>query len=364
MASTIESVSFSCLQITASLLLSLATLFTGCRLYDRQDTRRLWWDDFWALVGMVLCILLMVSIDLLLDIPETHSHALPVVTYYIATFAHHSLIWSSRLSIIFTLIRLQYGVIRAIFGGIGGLLGLMWLATVVQITWVCQANRSWQQEPNHEEPQSIVQCPQGLSVGVTLLVATILSDVILVFAPLYIVFKSRHLRPIDRVRLYAMFSTTLLATALSLAHAQLVISGKGRLELLIGIIQAATAQTVVNIPVLFSFCLRTSGSIRKQFNLSPLTTTGISAITEDSQTGSLTQTRVSGYAGNGMGHTFKADRPTAPIRCSIDNPWDGGNTRTVFTIFNSEDEVDEPEPEGSLQQHEMPSRAGGDRSGV
>jgi hypothetical protein len=71
---------------------------------------------------------------------------------------------SARISILFTVIRLQYGRIRVIFGLIAVLFGLMWAILEAQLLWTCEGNTDWKYT-------ELPQCHLGFPVALAQLIS-------------------------------------------------------------------------------------------------------------------------------------------------------------------------------------------------
>ncbi|KAI0030147.1 hypothetical protein K488DRAFT_54872, partial [Vararia minispora EC-137] len=101
------------------------------------------------------------------------------------------------------------------------------------VWWVCEGDTSWKLL---ETPQ----CPLGKQVAIALFVTDVVSDAILVLAPLCLLagVKNRALV----IRVTAVFLTTVLSTAFSLYHGYEIFTVGGTSEA-----RAATFQVCVNL---------------------------------------------------------------------------------------------------------------------
>ncbi|KAJ2929435.1 hypothetical protein H1R20_g7664, partial [Candolleomyces eurysporus] len=201
---------------------------TCFRLWDRQRTGRLWWDDCWAFICMLFVIAFMTSFGIYFDDPIT---------------------WSARISILFTVIRLQYGRIRVIFGLIAVLFGLMWAILEAQLLWTCEGNTEWKYT-------ELPQCHLGFPVALAQLITAIITDAVLISAPIYMVFKSSGLSLAQKIRLTALFSTTMITTVVSLTHGYMILRVAGVQEGLAAIIEATVSLIIANLSVIIAFFFR------------------------------------------------------------------------------------------------------------
>lgn len=144
------------------------------------------------------------------------------------TYAHRC----SRLSILFTVVRLAYwGTQRRILICVAILFGVVWGILFAQVWWTCELNPSWKQLPRP-------QCPLGRDVAIAQIVSTlplfntnyrfsdlisadVLGDIVLILAPFLIIYRAT-LTTAQRVRVICLFSTSAITTAVSLTHAYFV----------------------------------------------------------------------------------------------------------------------------------------------
>lgn len=137
---------------------------------------------------------------------------------------------TSRLSILFTVIRITFEKMRRFLVLSAVALLVAWAVLFAQVFWVCATgDQSWRAQP-------IPQCDLGLDVAiaqvickcVTLLVdiynnvdvfflGVVVSDAILVFAPIKLVVGVR-LPKVTKIRLVSVFASTLVTTAVSLYY--------------------------------------------------------------------------------------------------------------------------------------------------
>ncbi|PPQ82833.1 hypothetical protein CVT25_009208 [Psilocybe cyanescens] len=229
-------------------LSSAAVLVTCCRLGDRMRTNRLWWDDAWAALAMLLLVVFMAAVEVHLQNPYTHSMRLKLIVAYMLPNFFYAVTWSSRMSILLTVIRISLGRMRKLLVWTGILFGITWAILFAQIWWVCEGNPQWKTK-NHP------QCPLGTNVAVAQVITDVLSDAILILAPTRLVWRTK-LSHAQKIRVIAIFSTTLITTAISLNHAYFVLKWGGLQEALAAVLQCAVCLIVANLSVLIAFFFR------------------------------------------------------------------------------------------------------------
>ncbi|RXW18178.1 hypothetical protein EST38_g7675 [Candolleomyces aberdarensis] len=79
---------------------------------------------------------------------------------------------------------------------------------------------------------------------------------ILISAPIYMVFKSSGLSLAQKIRLTALFSTTMITTVVSLTHAYMILRVAGVQEGLAAIIEATVSLIIANLSVIIAFFFR------------------------------------------------------------------------------------------------------------
>ncbi|KAF8994593.1 hypothetical protein BDQ17DRAFT_1430971 [Cyathus striatus] len=229
-------------------LTSVAVVLTGFRLFDRARTARLWWDDAWAGLSIVFIITFMASVEVHLQDPTRNSQAVKIAAYYMCAQFFYAVAWASRISILFTMIRLAMGRLRTMIIYTAMLFGLTWAILFAQVWWVCEREPGWKDQP-------LPQCDLGLNVAVAQVITDVLCDSILIFIPIYLIWGVRLTRA-QKIRVSAIFSTTIISTAVSLNHAYAVLRQGGLHEALAATIQDAVSLMVANFSVIIAFFFR------------------------------------------------------------------------------------------------------------
>ncbi|KAF8190261.1 hypothetical protein K438DRAFT_1831662 [Mycena galopus ATCC 62051] len=184
------------LKITCVVCSSLAVASTIYRLYKRWG--RLWADDLWAIFASVAVILQLVGV--FLPAPAANKFT----EEYLGALPFQLIIWGSRLSILFSIVRVDHSAKRR--------RRLFWVAVAFvgaplflfgQLMWVCESESSWKISEKR-------QCGLELGIAIVGLVTDIISDAILLFAPLPL-FRQLTDKALGR-KLIVIFSTSVVAT--------------------------------------------------------------------------------------------------------------------------------------------------------
>ncbi|KIJ32979.1 hypothetical protein M422DRAFT_130661, partial [Sphaerobolus stellatus SS14] len=93
----------------------------------------------------------------------------------------------------------------------------------------CERKPGWKDAP-------LPQCDLGLNVAVAQVITEVLCDAFLIFVPLRLVWNIRLTRA-QKIRITAIFSTTIVTTCVSMNHAFFVLRAGGLKEALAAIVQ-------------------------------------------------------------------------------------------------------------------------------
>ncbi|KAJ7616094.1 hypothetical protein FB45DRAFT_1064235 [Roridomyces roridus] len=238
------------LQILALVLSPFACIVTFFRLWLRYARGKLWWDDFWALMGSFFTIFFIAVFMLHVRDPDTNpmSQQARVVVYYFCTITFYGVAWTVRISILLTVVRLAFGLLRRllIYGTI--LFFVFWALLYAQFFWVCVPQPGWKESP-------LAQCNLGRQVAITLIVTDVIGDTILIAAPLHLLWGVRLQRSL-KLRLIAVFASTAVMTAVSLYHDYTIYLFGGLPEAFAANLQVAVGLFVANLSVITAFVFR------------------------------------------------------------------------------------------------------------
>lgn len=218
------------LRVTNFVLTLIGVLATCFRLWRRKTTTHIWWDDIWAALTMILGIIFMTSFELFLQNQTSHTLATKITIYYLVAQSYIAVNSAARISILFIVIRISNGRMRYILKWIAAIFVLTWVILTAQLLWTCEGkNADW--GPGH------LICVMPLRVAIVQLTTDTLSDVILIVAPLRLVWNTKLSSP-QKIRIITIFSSTIAMTIFSLNHAcWLIVDGGGLSEALAAVIQ-------------------------------------------------------------------------------------------------------------------------------
>ncbi|KAJ7708962.1 hypothetical protein B0H17DRAFT_1000054 [Mycena rosella] len=232
--------------VTCSIFALGTTMY---RLYKRRG--RFWADDAWALFAFLALIIQVVSVFLHLPIPNSLSKTARVAAYYLMATTFYAIIWASRLSILFSIVRIDPSERRRT--------RLFWVAVAfvvvtlflfAQLLWVCEPEPSWKDAPNP-------QCHLPLQVAICQLVTDVIADGILLFAPVPL-FQNLADKVLRR-KLTLIFSTCVVTTIVSLVHAVFILRNGGIKVVISALVEDCISLIVANIPVVVTAIVQLTG---------------------------------------------------------------------------------------------------------
>ncbi|KAG1884278.1 hypothetical protein F4604DRAFT_201953 [Suillus subluteus] len=225
----------------------MAITITSFRLYVRVQQGRLWIDDAWATLGMTFDFILLVALCLYLQDYEKFPQDTRVALYYISAQCFYVVIWSSRLSILFTVVRLTVpgSFVRRVLMYTALTFGVVWALLFSQLWWICEKFPAWKTQPRP-------QCNLGKAVAITQIITDVLGDFVLIFAPFCLVYKVRLSRA-QKVRVLSVFAASAITTVVSLTHAYYIFSDGGLKVIMAAIVEASMSLIVANLSVVVAF---------------------------------------------------------------------------------------------------------------
>lgn len=242
----------------------IAIVTTLFRLYIRYTRGKLWWDDAWAFVSAMLSVIFAVAVILLVKDSASLAQNVKISVYYMSAQFFYAVNWTARVSILFTIIRLSVGQMRRILTVTSFLFLLAWLILFAQVWWVCEKEPGW-------KDAAPPQCKLGENVAIAQITVDVISDAILIVAPIRLLWRI-HLESSTKIRLMAVFGTTLITTAVSLYHAYAVFRIGGLSEALAATIQTSISLLVANLSVIVAFIFRLKPDSETE-NTSPISIT-------------------------------------------------------------------------------------------
>ncbi|KAI6156773.1 hypothetical protein BKA82DRAFT_1002503 [Pisolithus tinctorius] len=228
-----------------------AVVVTSFRLFLRMRQRRLWLDDAWAALAMVFNIVFLVVNWLYLADYARYPQDTRVAMYYIVAQFFYAVVWSSRISILFTVVRLTLpGSLRRWLVRTAIAFTVTWMILLAQVFWTCESEPGWKTQPRP-------QCDLGRNVAIAQIITDVIGDTILILAPFRLIYKVR-LTKAQKIRLMSIFSTSAATTVVSLTHAYYVYSDGGLKEVIAAVVELSVSLTVANLSVVVAFFFRIS----------------------------------------------------------------------------------------------------------
>ncbi|KAJ7303461.1 hypothetical protein DFH08DRAFT_986535, partial [Mycena albidolilacea] len=218
-------------------LLPFACLVTYFRLYVRYSRGQLWWDDFWAFMATVCAITFAAAAD----------------RFYRTRVQYSLYSRTTRISVMFNVIRLSptlsfFRRLRQLFYLVVVVFFFAWTVLFAQVWWICERQPAWKK-------QAASQCALGRDVAIALLITDVLSDAVLIAAPITLLWRVKLQRGL-KFRTRAVFATTSIGTPVSLYHAYCVFRFGGIPEFLAATLQLSISLLVANLPVIVAVVFR------------------------------------------------------------------------------------------------------------
>ncbi|KAF5363410.1 hypothetical protein D9756_001074 [Leucocoprinus leucothites] len=233
------------IKIVSAVCSSFAIASTIQRLFIRIPGAGLWFDDAWAIFSTVVLIMQVGSV--FMEVPNP-----PGVTgaarYYMMAIGFYSVIWTARLSILFSLIRIEpFNGWQRVYKTIGVVFFTIWMVLLAQLFWECEPGVEWKQLPSP-------QCKLGRSVPILQLTSDIFADLCLLWIPMRL-FRS-ILNDNLRKRLMLIFSTCVATTIVSLVHASYIFVSGGPREIIAALVEDCVSLMVCNLPLCVAQVIR------------------------------------------------------------------------------------------------------------
>ncbi|KAJ6492291.1 hypothetical protein C8R45DRAFT_990848 [Mycena sanguinolenta] len=230
------------LKITSATCSAFAIAATAYRLYVRR--RKLWADDLWALVAAVALIVQVVAFFFHIAPPNDLSYTVRLAVYYLTATTFYLVVWGSRLSILFSIVRIDPSPTRRRYLRCAAviLIGCA-VALLTQLFWICESRHAWKHLPNP-------QCNLPQQVAILQFVTDVIADAMLLFAP-WPLFRSLVDKSLAH-KLTIIFSICLATTIVSLVHASFVLTDDDIKMPFSGIVECCLSLVVANIPVIIT----------------------------------------------------------------------------------------------------------------
>ncbi|KAK0215084.1 hypothetical protein IW262DRAFT_1404952 [Armillaria fumosa] len=234
------------LKISCVVCSTVAIATTIHRLFIRRG--RYWADDAWALVSMFALFLQIAAVFMHLPDPDVLSRSTRIAAYYLMATTFYVVIWTARLSILFSIIRLDPSENRRRrLLCVAALFIFVLTILIAQLYWVCEPEPRWK---DMRSPQ----CTLNKQVAICQLVSDVIADLILILAPLKLLagLEDKGLRH----RLMVIFSTCIVTTIVSLVHAAYILTHGETKVVISAIVEDCFSLIVCNVPVVVTAAIR------------------------------------------------------------------------------------------------------------
>lgn len=221
-------------QLTSSICSSVAIASTIYRLYVRRS--KFWVDD-----GCAFCSMLALCVQIIATFTPL-SLSTGVARYYLMITAFYIIVWTSRFSILFSVIRIDPSKFRkrALLSG-AFMFFVVCAFLIAQLYWTCEPQHAWKK-------WRVPQCTLSKQVAITQLVFDTVADLVVLIVPLQllVVLQDKWLRS----RLMMIFSTCMITTVVSLVHAIAILTLKGPAIVIVALVESSISLIVCNLPVI------------------------------------------------------------------------------------------------------------------
>ncbi|KAE9405768.1 hypothetical protein BT96DRAFT_317071 [Gymnopus androsaceus JB14] len=197
---------------------TIADVSTLARICIRYRKQRLWWDDCWAILTMILSILVDISLFGAGTSSVGSSPLAPVsdesdqvVQFWLIMISFTLAIWCARISLMLSIIRLipPLFTLRRISEWTAVSFSLICLGILTPKIYICASDLSW-------SDVSVPICPLE-KVAIGELITDLVADIALVVIPIRLLGHVK-LSKDKRRMLIVIFGASLLTSAVSVVH--------------------------------------------------------------------------------------------------------------------------------------------------
>ncbi|KAJ6534960.1 hypothetical protein B0H19DRAFT_1038928 [Mycena capillaripes] len=232
-------VQFKITSVTCSFIALGATIY---RLYKRRG--RFGADDASALIASMALVIQVVGVFLHGPGSNHLSKTTRVAAFYLTGTTFYIVVWASRLSILFSIIRIDPCTKRRKrLIWVSAAFGAALLFLLSQLFWVCEEHSSW-------KDSRTPQCELPLQVAICQIVTDVSADMILLFAPLPL-FRNLLNKSLGH-KLTLIFSTCVATTIVSIVHAAFILRGDHVKVTISTLVEDCLGLFVANIPVMIT----------------------------------------------------------------------------------------------------------------
>lgn len=239
------------LRVAVTVIHPIALVSTAFRLGYRWRRKRFWWDDALAAASMVFDLVFLIAIWIRTDGPGVGPLVQPpgarIASYWIVSVTFTLILWSARISILLSIVRLvpPMMTMRRFTLLLLLVFPLITVGLLVQKIYHCASNLAWYHAPG-------LQCHLGRDVAIAELCTDVFADGTLVLIPLRLLWGVRLPRK-QRQLLFTVFCTSLVTTIVSIPHAIYVMGVAGLYEGITAHIEAGVSLVVANLLVITTY---------------------------------------------------------------------------------------------------------------
>ncbi|KAE9406563.1 hypothetical protein BT96DRAFT_221598 [Gymnopus androsaceus JB14] len=244
---------------------------TIARLWIRYRRQRLWWDDGWAILTMILSTLVDISLFGSGSNPLIpFSPQVEIVQFWVGLICFTLAVWCARISLMLSIIRLipPLFTLRRISEWAVVSFSLICVGILTPKIYVCASYQSWRDMLDS-------QCNLRLKLAIGELITDLVADITLVVIPIRLLGYVNL--PKDKWRmLIVIFGASLLTSAMSVVHSVFLVDSVSHSydHFIIPIaaeLELGTALTVANLGVLTPFLTRLLGKHDGDIDSKPYT---------------------------------------------------------------------------------------------
>ncbi|KAF9241288.1 hypothetical protein BU15DRAFT_44906 [Melanogaster broomeanus] len=229
-------------QVAGSIVNGVAILVTIFRLMYRWYMSTFWWEDGWAALALAFDIGCLAAVWM--QIPPQNFNELPridIVSNWILSVTLTCIVWCARMSILCSILRIATPSpkLRRVAYYIAALLLIMGVALVAEKLVICEK----------------YLCRYRDFVAITQLVVDVVSDALLIAAPVWFL-RDVRLSQKRRILILSTFSASVLITAVTILHSVLLLEGPFDYVAIIGQVKAALSLLVCNSLIIVTLVYR------------------------------------------------------------------------------------------------------------
>ncbi|KIJ69178.1 hypothetical protein HYDPIDRAFT_80055, partial [Hydnomerulius pinastri MD-312] len=229
----------------------LAILTTVWRLLYRVKKHSWWWEDAWATIALAGDIASLISVWIVTAPPGPGvSDELRIVASWTVIVSFTICLWSARLSIICSVIRLspRESKLRKVALVAAAGFGIMFLSLLFQKVYYCAHDTWWYSLEQ-------INCHLGTAVSIPQLATDVTSDIILVALPVHLMREVNVPRD-RRILVLSVFSSSILISLISAAHFVFMIEPNKYFQILTAQLEISLSVVVCDLLVIVTCAYR------------------------------------------------------------------------------------------------------------